>query len=47
MAGGLLVIRKVRLASAIPFGTFLAAAAVFASLWGERLLAWYLSFFRF
>jgi leader peptidase (prepilin peptidase)/N-methyltransferase len=46
VAGLLLAIRRVRLASEIPFGTFLAAAAVFASLWGERLLNWYLSFFR-
>lgn len=47
VAGALLAMRKVRLASEIPFGTFLAAAAIVASLWGERLLNWYLSFFRY
>lgn len=39
-------LRKVRLASEIPFGTFLALGALVASLWGERLLNWYLSFYR-
>lgn len=29
----------------LPFGTFLALAAYVASLWGEPLLAWYLSFY--
>jgi leader peptidase (prepilin peptidase)/N-methyltransferase len=38
--------RRVRLASEIPFGTFLAAAAIVTSLWGQRLLAWYLGFYR-
>lgn len=27
--------------SKLPFGTFLAVAALFASLWGDRLIAWY------
>jgi prepilin signal peptidase PulO-like enzyme (type II secretory pathway) len=30
---------------ALPFGTFLAAAALIASMTGERLLNWYSSFF--
>lgn len=29
----------------LPFGTFLAAAAYIASLWGDALLAWYLSLY--
>jgi leader peptidase (prepilin peptidase)/N-methyltransferase len=29
----------------LPFGTFLAVAAYVASLWGEPLLEWYLSFY--
>jgi leader peptidase (prepilin peptidase)/N-methyltransferase len=29
------------LKSALPFGTFLALAALVASAWGERILAWY------
>ena len=28
-------------ASAVPYGTFLAVAALVASLWGERMIAWY------
>jgi leader peptidase (prepilin peptidase)/N-methyltransferase len=32
--------------SRLPFGTFLAVAAFSASLVGERLLAWYLGFYR-
>jgi leader peptidase (prepilin peptidase)/N-methyltransferase len=27
--------------SKLPFGTFLAVAALFASFWGDRLIAWY------
>ena len=30
----------------LPFGTFLAAAAVFASLWGQPLVDWYAGFYR-
>jgi leader peptidase (prepilin peptidase)/N-methyltransferase len=29
----------------LPFGTFLAIGALIASLWGDSLLAWYISFF--
>jgi leader peptidase (prepilin peptidase)/N-methyltransferase len=45
-SGLLLAARKVRLASEIPFGTFLAIGAMVASFWGLRLLNWYLSFYR-
>ena len=40
---GLLVIAFKRggLKHALPYGTFLALAAVFASLWGEQLVTWY------
>jgi leader peptidase (prepilin peptidase)/N-methyltransferase len=34
------------LKSKLPFGTFLALAAFAASLVGDRLLVWYLSFYR-
>jgi len=34
------------LKSKLPFGTFLALAAFVASLVGDRLLVWYLSFYR-
>jgi leader peptidase (prepilin peptidase)/N-methyltransferase len=27
--------------SKLPFGTFLGVAALFASLWGEGIIAWY------
>ncbi|MDQ3070499.1 MAG: A24 family peptidase [Acidobacteriota bacterium] len=30
----------------LPFGTFLAAGAVFASLWGQPLVDWYAGFYR-
>ena len=30
----------------LPFGTFLAAAAVFSSLWGQPLVDWYAQFYR-
>jgi prepilin signal peptidase PulO-like enzyme (type II secretory pathway) len=33
------------LKAALPFGTFLAAAALAASLVGDRIVAWYLAFF--
>jgi prepilin signal peptidase PulO-like enzyme (type II secretory pathway) len=31
---------------ALPFGTFLAVAAVFASMIGDRIVNWYASFYR-
>jgi len=44
-AAGLLLSRRTTLTSALPFGTFLALAAFVASLWGERLMNWYLSLY--
>jgi leader peptidase (prepilin peptidase) / N-methyltransferase len=32
--------------SALPYGTFLSLAGLFSSLFGERLIAWYLQFYR-
>jgi leader peptidase (prepilin peptidase)/N-methyltransferase len=33
--------RRGSMKTRLPFGTFLAAAALFASFWGDRLIAWY------
>ena len=32
--------------SRLPFGTFLGAAALVASLWGTHLVAWYAGWYR-
>lgn len=45
-AAGLLLARRTTLTSALPFGTFLAVAGFVASLWGESLMNWYLSFYQ-
>jgi leader peptidase (prepilin peptidase) / N-methyltransferase len=46
-AGVLLIItQRGNLKAAIPFGTFLSAAALVASLYGEPLVAWYLNLLR-
>lgn len=46
IAGGVLVLsRRGTMASKVPFGTFLAAAAVIASLWGERIVNWYVGLY--
>lgn len=37
--------RRRSLQTRLPFGTFLAAAAYIASLWGDALLVWYLSLY--
>jgi leader peptidase (prepilin peptidase)/N-methyltransferase len=42
----LLVTQRGNLKAAIPFGTFLAAGALVASLYGEPLVAWYLNLLR-
>jgi leader peptidase (prepilin peptidase)/N-methyltransferase len=42
---GLIVTRRASMATAVPFGTMLAVAALVASLYGDSLLAWYLSRF--
>jgi leader peptidase (prepilin peptidase) / N-methyltransferase len=39
----LVVTRRADMATKVPFGTMLAAAALVASLYGDRLLTWYLS----
>jgi leader peptidase (prepilin peptidase)/N-methyltransferase len=41
---GLTMARGRSMQSRLPFGTFLALAAYVASLWGDRLVAWYLAF---
>jgi leader peptidase (prepilin peptidase)/N-methyltransferase len=43
---GLVTLGGRSLKSMLPFGTFLALAAFAASLVGDRLLVWYLSFYR-
>jgi leader peptidase (prepilin peptidase)/N-methyltransferase len=48
MMGGLIGVvligaRRADMATRVPFGTMLAVAALVVSLYGERLLAWYLS----
>lgn len=42
---GLILARRGEGATALPFGSFLAPAAVFALLWGPRIWAWYAGFF--
>jgi leader peptidase (prepilin peptidase) / N-methyltransferase len=39
----LVVTRRADMATKVPFGTMLAAAALVASLYGDRILDWYLS----
>jgi len=47
LAGVLLLItQRGNLKAAIPFGTFLAAGALVASLYGEPLVAWYFNLLR-
>ena len=41
----LIASRRGGLASKVPFGTFLAAAALVASLWGDRVIDWYLGLY--
>jgi leader peptidase (prepilin peptidase) / N-methyltransferase len=50
MLGGVVAVvlvatRRASMATAVPFGTMLAVAALVASLYGDSLLAWYLSRF--
>jgi leader peptidase (prepilin peptidase)/N-methyltransferase len=44
---GLLVIlsRRGDLRYALPYGTFLALAGLIASLYGDRIVAWYVGFY--
>lgn len=41
---GLILARKKRFGQTIPFGPFLSLGALFALLWGNRLIDWYLSY---
>jgi leader peptidase (prepilin peptidase)/N-methyltransferase len=41
----LMVTRRGTLESKLPFGTFIAIAAIAVSLWGEAIVGWYLSFY--
>ena len=41
----LLAARRTTMTTAVPYGTFLAIAAFAASLWGQWLMDWYLSFY--
>jgi leader peptidase (prepilin peptidase)/N-methyltransferase len=41
----LIATRRANMATAVPFGTMLAVAALVASLYGDPLLTWYLSRF--
>jgi leader peptidase (prepilin peptidase)/N-methyltransferase len=45
IAVALIATRRANMATAVPFGTMLAVAALVASLYGDPLLAWYLSRF--
>ncbi len=42
----ILIVRKESLKYALPFGTFLAAAALVAAVAGDPLIAWYLGFYQ-
>lgn len=42
---GLLVFKKAKLRSPLPFGCFLAIGAVVAAIYGQNLVNWYLSLF--
>ncbi|HID57215.1 TPA: prepilin peptidase [Candidatus Poribacteria bacterium] len=43
VGGGYMLIRRVGLKSAIPYGPFLSAAAIISTLYGEELWRWYVS----
>ncbi len=45
-AGALMVSGRAGLQSKLPLGTFLAVAAILASLFGEPVVQWYLGFYR-
>ncbi|MFA6427477.1 MAG: prepilin peptidase [Candidatus Magasanikbacteria bacterium] len=44
---GLLISKKKKMKSAIPFGIFLAPATLVVMVWGQQALDWYLSFLKF
>ncbi len=41
----LIVSGRGSMASKVPFGTFIAVAALIASLWGAQIVAWYVGFY--
>jgi leader peptidase (prepilin peptidase)/N-methyltransferase len=43
---GMIAVKRGDMKYALPFGTFLAVAAVFASMIGDRIVNWYASFYR-
>jgi len=43
---GLIVTGKRKLKQAIPFGPFLIMGGLIALIWGDKIVAWYLSFLR-
>ena len=43
---GLILARRGDMKYALPFGTFLAGAAMFAAAAGEHVVAWYMGFYR-
>lgn len=43
---GLMIVRREGLKYALPFGTFLAVAALASAVAGDELLAWYLGFYQ-
>jgi leader peptidase (prepilin peptidase) / N-methyltransferase len=46
VAGGLLILSgRGSMASKVPFGTFLAVAALAASLWGDAIVNWYVGLY--
>jgi leader peptidase (prepilin peptidase)/N-methyltransferase len=46
IVGGLLILSgRGSMASRVPFGTFLAVAALVASLWGDAMVDWYLGLY--
>jgi leader peptidase (prepilin peptidase) / N-methyltransferase len=45
-AGALMLVGRAGLQSKLPLGTFLAVAAILASLFGEPVVEWYLGFYR-
>ena len=42
---GVLIARKESLKYAMPFGTFLAVAALISAVVGDAILTWYLGFY--
>jgi len=43
---GLIVTGRGNMKLALPFGTFLAIAAMFAAVYGDPIVKWYVGFYR-